>query len=92
MNLPVPALHPAAWMAAAAVVGLGVLAYHRYASDDADSDWTMAAADQPPMRAPYPDVPSMPHTCRAMDCCTGFRSRSYPGSLRLSADSIIGEF
>jgi hypothetical protein len=82
---------PGWWIAVAAVVGLGVLAYHQYAQDDADQDWTMAQADQPPMRAPYPDVPLQHGEGRPMDTGPAFRSRAYPASLAKADFSIIGE-
>lgn len=87
----VRAVPPGAWVVVAAAVGLGVLAYHQYAQDDADQDWTMGAADQPPMRSPYPDVPAQHGSGSPMSANPGFRSRAYPGSLADADFSIIGE-
>ena len=83
---------PAAWVAVTAVIGLGVLAYHAYAQDDQDTDWTTAKESQPPMRAPYPNVPGWAYESRPMDPGPAFRSRSYPDSLAGAHFSIIGEF
>lgn len=83
---------PWVWVAVTAVAGVGVLAYHRYAQDDTDTDWTTAKESQPPMRAPYPDTPAAHGEGRPMETGVGFRQRSYPGTLADADFSIIGEF
>jgi hypothetical protein len=80
-----------AWIIVAAVLGMGALAYHQFAQDDADEDWTMAKADQPPMRAPYPNTPLAHGPGSPMSTNVGFRERAYPASLVEADFSFIGE-
>lgn len=84
-------VHPVAWLGLAVALGAFALAYHSYTKDEADTDWTTAKEEQPPMRAPYPDVPGNDHACRPMATCCGFRQRAYPASLVDASFSFIGE-
>lgn len=83
---------PWAWVVLTAVLGVGALAYHKYAQDDTDTDWTQARDSQPPMRAPYPNSPGTESPGRPMGVSAAFRSRAYPDSLASADFSIIGEF
>lgn len=79
---------PLAWMAAAAVLGLGALAWHRYATDDADADWTTGKESQPPTAAQFP-VPGQHGSGQQMACSPAFRGRSYAGSLASADFSVV---
>lgn len=85
------AVPPLAWLGLVLVAGLGVLAWHRYALDDQDTDWTGAKETPAPLMAALPLTPGQHGSGTPMSCNTGFRSRSYPVSLTASESSVIGE-
>ncbi len=90
---------PWAWVVLTAVAGLSALAYHRWARDDDDQDWTTAKETQAPVVANFPQAPAMHGTCSTKGCRHdgslavhgAFRARAYPGSLAAADFSIIGE-
>lgn len=80
---------PAAWIGAAVLLGALALAYHRYAQDPDDADWTTPAEMQPPPRAPYSCTPCT-SASRPMDTGVAFRARAYADDLGSAEFSIIG--
>lgn len=86
------AVPPVAWVVLTAVVGLAVLAWHQYAQDDQDTDWTSAKESPAPIMAPLAISPGAHGSGSPMSCNGGFRSRSWPSSLADADCSIIGEF
>lgn len=88
-------LPAAAWVGLVALVGVAFLVWHRYDSDDQDTDWhNPKNVDQPPSAVDFPVKPAVPgaHGCPGPARVGGaFRSRAFPGSLADAHFSIIGE-
>ena len=68
-----------------------MLAWHRYAQDDDDTDWTRAKETPAPVMVSLPVVPGQHGAGSPMSCNVGFRSRAYPGSLAAADFSVIGD-
>jgi hypothetical protein len=84
---------PIAWPAGVALVGLLYLIWHRYATDDADTDWTTPKETQPgsmPLQLGT-EFPAGHGGGRPMGDSAPFRGRSWPATLFDSHTSIIGE-
>lgn len=86
----IKAVPPSAWLAAAALGGLVFLAWHSYARDDQDTDWTTPKETQAPLVVPFP-VPGQHGSGSPMSCNVGFRSRAYVPSLAAADFSAVGE-
>lgn len=77
---------PWMWVALVSVAGLAGLAWHRWANDDDDHDWTSAKEHQAPVTAAI-----TAHGAGApMSCGQAVRGRAYPASLAAADCSLVG--
>jgi len=86
------AIPPSGWVSLAAIAGVVFLAWHHFANDDMDTDWTTPKETQAPEVSPFPSSPGVHGSGAPMSHSAPFRSRAYPPSLTESPTSLIGEF
>lgn len=83
-----------AWVVLVALAGVGFLVWHRYAGDDADTDWHNPMEVAPAPANVFPPIVPTPgvYGCRSPMLTSGaMRGRAYPGVLADVCVSLGGD-
>lgn len=73
----------------AAFAGVWFLTWHRFANDDADTEWLDPG--QPPAQVALPTVPGVHGSGSPMSCNDAFRGRCYPDVLASLSLAVQGD-